>query len=169
LKGAIQSDEMKALITNLRYPEHYLGPDEVTRALEAEVGTLERALAQIRQSASGARGGVLSPSFMPYVAAGIGAGALALLLAARILRKEDDTEIVALPVEGWLFIGSAVVVLAGAFLLMELYGYLLGAGVIVAGFLVLARARLWAIVGTAILFPVALWLLFDRLLGFPLP
>jgi hypothetical protein len=41
--------------------------------------------------------------------------------------------------------------------------------VLVAGFMILARAELRVIVGTAILFPIVLWLLFDKLLGFPLP
>ncbi len=49
LKTAIASPDMRALIKSLKYPEYYLGPDEVTQALRAEAGTLDRAVARIRQ------------------------------------------------------------------------------------------------------------------------
>jgi hypothetical protein len=52
---------------------------------------------------------------------------------------------------------------------MSLFGYLPGAAAIVIGFMGLGRARLRVVVGSAIGLPVALWLLFSRLLGFPLP
>lgn len=45
LARAIQSSEMRTLVRNLRYPEHYLGPEEVTAALEDEAETLARAVA----------------------------------------------------------------------------------------------------------------------------
>jgi hypothetical protein len=65
--------------------------------------------------------------------------------------------------------GTAAAVLAVTFLLMDVFGFLVGATAIVAGFMALARADIKVMVGTAIAFPVALWLLFDKLLGFPLP
>jgi tripartite-type tricarboxylate transporter receptor subunit TctC len=49
LKTAIQSKDMRTLIKSLKYPEYYLGPDEVTQALRAEADTLGRAVARIRQ------------------------------------------------------------------------------------------------------------------------
>jgi hypothetical protein len=110
----------------------------------------------------------LSPAFMPYVAAVLGTASIALLLFTRLARKGTD-EPAPLTKESWFFIGAATVVLAVTFVLMEMFGYLPAAAATVAGFMAMARARLKVIVGTAIAFPVALWLLFDRLLGFPLP
>jgi tripartite-type tricarboxylate transporter receptor subunit TctC len=49
LAQAIQSPEMKALIRNLKYPEYYFGPDDVTKLLENEAVTLERAVARIHR------------------------------------------------------------------------------------------------------------------------
>jgi putative tricarboxylic transport membrane protein len=49
LKRAIQSPEMTALIEHLKYPEYYLGPDEVTQALRDEADTLGRAVARINR------------------------------------------------------------------------------------------------------------------------
>jgi hypothetical protein len=40
---------MQALIEDLKYPEYYLGPDEVTKELEDEAESLARALARINQ------------------------------------------------------------------------------------------------------------------------
>lgn len=117
----------------------------------------------------GAQDGELSPAFMPYVAAVLGTGAAALLLVARLARKPTDDEPAPLQKGSWLFIAAATVVVAVTFLLMEMFGFLVGATVIVAGFMALARANLKIVVGSAISFPVALWLLFDKLLGFPLP
>jgi tripartite-type tricarboxylate transporter receptor subunit TctC len=49
LKSAIEAPDMRALIRSLRYPEYYLGPDELTQALQAEADTLSRAVARIRE------------------------------------------------------------------------------------------------------------------------
>ncbi|MCD6073927.1 MAG: hypothetical protein K0Q70_810 [Rhodospirillales bacterium] len=116
-----------------------------------------------------ARGGDLSPAFMPYVAAAIGTVAAGLLLIVRLMRKDIEDEPNPVPKGSWYFIAVASLVLGVTFLLMDIFGYLLGAAAIVAGFMALARADLKVIVGTAIVFPVSLWLLFDKLLGFPLP
>jgi hypothetical protein len=111
----------------------------------------------------------LSPAFMPYVAAVLGAAALVMLLGARLARRVPDDAPPPLPKESWLFIGAAAVVLAATFVLLDSFGYLAGAAAIVAGFMALARAERKVVVGATIAFPLALWLLFDRLLGFPLP
>jgi tripartite-type tricarboxylate transporter receptor subunit TctC len=175
LELAIGSAPMKALILNLKYPEYYLGPDEVTQALRDEAGMLARAVARINQesgsalAASNASNRELSSSFMPYVAAALGAGALALMLVARLVRSTGGVDPIRLSGESWRYICTAAVVLAASFLLIDRFGYLPGAMAVVAGFMILARAELRVIVGTAILFPIVLWLLFDKLLGFPLP
>lgn len=49
LGRAIQSQEMKTLVRNLKYPEYYFGPDDVTRLLQDEADTLARAVARIQQ------------------------------------------------------------------------------------------------------------------------
>jgi hypothetical protein len=116
-----------------------------------------------------ARSGDLSPAFMPYVAAGLGTGAMALLFVVRLARGRTDDEPAPLPGQSWRFICAAAFVLGVTVVLMDRFGYLVGAAVIVAGFMALARADLKVIVGAAISFPVALWLLFDKALGFPLP
>ncbi len=111
-------------------------------------------------------GGDLSPAFMPYVAAAIGTVAMAWLFVARLMGAADEPA----PLTGgsWAFIGWVVLVLAVTFVLFDRVGYLSGAAFIVAGFMVLARANVRATVAATVAFPTALWLLFDRLLGFPL-
>lgn len=113
--------------------------------------------------------GELSPAFMPYVAAVLGTLAAVLLLVVRLVRGGDDHESAPLTARSGLFIGIATSVLIVTFVLLDFVGYFWGAAFIVAGFMILVRARVRAVVGTALAFPVALWLLFDRLLGFPLP
>lgn len=49
LSTAIQSSEMKTLVQKLKYPEYYFGPDDVTRLLQDEAATFERAAARIRE------------------------------------------------------------------------------------------------------------------------
>lgn len=169
LEKAINSPEMTKLIKNLKLPPYYLGPKEVTAALRKESDTLARAVARINELASSAGTGELPPSFMPYVAAALGTGALALMLIARLVRGRVYGDSASIGGRSWLFIGAAASILAATFVLMEIFGYMVGAAVIVAGFMCLARAKPGVIVGTAIVFPVALWLLFDKLLGFPLP
>jgi len=168
LKQAIQSSEMRTLIENLKFPEHYLGPDDVTRVLRDEADTLERAVVRISQPMSDASGANLSPAFMPYLAAVSGLGALALMFAAGLTRSGRSVP-VQLRRESWVFILAATSVLGMAFMLMNQFGYLFGAAAIVAGFMTLARAGLKTMIATTIVFPLVLWLLFEKLLGFPLP
>ncbi|HEY8521540.1 MAG TPA: tripartite tricarboxylate transporter substrate binding protein [Gammaproteobacteria bacterium] len=47
LEKAIRSPAMRTLLDDLKYPEHYLGPDDVTAALRSEAETLARAVARI--------------------------------------------------------------------------------------------------------------------------
>jgi tripartite-type tricarboxylate transporter receptor subunit TctC len=49
LAQAIRSPEMRALIDSLKYPEYYLGPDDVTRFLQNEADSLAHAVARINQ------------------------------------------------------------------------------------------------------------------------
>lgn len=113
--------------------------------------------------------GDLSPAFMPYVAAMLGTAAMLALLVQRLRRAPDTDEPPPLTRQSFAFLGAAVFVLAAAYLLLEHVGYLAGAALIVAGFMTLARAGVRATLLATLAFPVALWLVFDRLLGFPLP
>ncbi|HEY8521539.1 MAG TPA: tripartite tricarboxylate transporter TctB family protein [Gammaproteobacteria bacterium] len=113
--------------------------------------------------------GDLPPALMPYVAAVLATAAALLLLVARLVRAPETDEPAPLDRASWLFVLAAGAVLAGAFVLMQLLGYLAGAVVLVAGFTALGGASKKATAGLAVLFPLALWLLFDRVLGFPLP
>ena len=110
----------------------------------------------------------LTPAFMPYVAATLGTAAVALLFFTR-LRRADGGDAAPLPGRSWVFIGAVAAIFAAAFVLMDAVGYVAGAAVIVGGFLLMVRANLAVVIGASVLFPVALWLLFDKLLDFPLP
>jgi len=169
LKRAIQSPEMKALIRNLKYPEFYLGPDEVTHALEEEAASLARAVARINEDDAESPVGELSPAFMPYVAAALAGGALLLMLVGRLAGRGRRAESAPFSGASWIFISLSILMLAVTYVLMEKLGYLIGAAAIVAGFMALARAKLSVVIGAAAVFPLVLWLLFDKLLGFPLP
>ena len=48
-RAAIDSPAMLALIQRLKYPEHHLGPEAVTAALEAESVVLRRAVQRVTQ------------------------------------------------------------------------------------------------------------------------
>jgi len=109
----------------------------------------------------------LTPAFMPYVAATLGTAAAVLLFLTRLRR--DDGDAAPLPGGSWVFIGAAAAIFATAFVLMDVVGYVAGAAVIVAGFLLMVRANPTVVIGASVVFPLALWLLFDKLLDFPLP
>jgi tripartite-type tricarboxylate transporter receptor subunit TctC len=167
LGEAIASPPMTALIENLKYPQYYLGPDAVTRALHDEAQSIARAVARIGSTAEPAYD--LSASFMPVVAAALVAGSLLLILIARLGQLDTDTRRRAMPKDSWVFLGSAIAVLAIAFAVMSTFGYLPGAGITVAGFMLLGRAHIRLVVAWAVAFPIVLWLLFSKVLGFPLP
>lgn len=113
--------------------------------------------------------GDLSPAFMPYVAALLATAAMVALLVQRLVRPHGDEEPAPLTRQSFAFVGAAAFVLAGAYLLLERVGYLAGAAFIVAGFMTMARAGVRATLLATLAFPAGLWLVFDRLLGFPLP
>ena len=48
LAEAVRSDEKQALLASLQYPEHYLGPEEVTQALEDEAAMIARAVTRLQ-------------------------------------------------------------------------------------------------------------------------
>lgn len=169
LEQAIASPAMKALIRNLHYPEYYLGPEAVTRSLENEADMLARAVSRIDALAADGSSTELSAQFMPIVAAALGFGAIVLLLVGRLTRQGAPEAEVALPLDCWLFAGVAATIMAVGFGAMAFFGYIVGAAAIVAGFMTLGRASLAVIVGSSIALPVALWLLFSMVLGFPLP
>jgi tripartite-type tricarboxylate transporter receptor subunit TctC len=169
LEEAIAADPMQTLIRNLRYPEYFLGPEEITRALENEAAMLARAVARIDADANGANRGGLSPAFVPIVAAALGLFAIVLMLAQRAGRDTMTLAESAMPRGSWLFIGTASLVMLVGYSAMTLLGYLPGAAAIIFGFMTLGRASSRVIAGCVIVLPVVLWLLFSRLLGFPLP
>lgn len=111
----------------------------------------------------------LSPKFMPYVAAALATAAALHLLVAALLRRNGGGRPAPLTLESLRFACAAAVVLGGSYLLMSRLGYLSGAAALVAGVLVVARAKLVTIVVTAVAAPVALWLAFAWLLATPLP
>jgi hypothetical protein len=106
---------------------------------------------------------------MPYVAAALATVSMGVLFGSRLLRSAPTAEPAPFARSSAAFIAVAVAVLVATFVLLEEGGYLAGAACIVAGFMALARAGWRATVVAAVLFPLALWGLFDRLLGFPLP
>lgn len=169
LMRAIASPAVQTLIANLQYPNYYLDPAGVTAALTAEAGMLQRAIARIEDSASSESNGALSPAFMPIVAATLGGVAVAALLVAGLFAGLAEPGNRRLRRVDWAFVGAASAVMAAAWAVMWLLGYLPGAAVMVGGFMALGHARLRVIIGSAVVLPLVLWLLFAELLGFPLP
>jgi hypothetical protein len=112
--------------------------------------------------------GGLPPSFMPYVAATlVTAAALGWLaeLALRPARLEQPT-----PGRGqWSFVAAVVLLLASSLALMGSLGFVPGGALLVGGTLTLARSRPATIAAFAVATPLALWLVFARLLSIPLP
>lgn len=143
--------------------------DLISAALLVALGLATIFVIIPRYVTGSALGGDLSPAFMPYVAAELATGAAVLLLAGTIRRTADADEPAPLPKGSWIFVATTAGVLAATVALMSYFGYLAGAAAIVAGFMWIARASVRVVAGTAVAFPVVLWLLFDRLLGFPLP
>ena len=169
LQQAIASAPMQTLIRNLKYPEYFLGPEEVTRALEIEAAMLERAVTRIDIIANGNGSTEVSTLFMPIVALFIGFIGTAFLLVALVRNNATERHFWLLAPHSWFFVGLSIAVMLAGFSIMWLFGYLPGAAVIVSGFMILSKARLRYIIGCAIALPGVLWLLFSKLLGFPLP
>jgi hypothetical protein len=110
----------------------------------------------------------LSPRFMPYVAALLATGAALQLLLEALVRRGDAAG-AGFGRGSLRFLGASAAVLGTAYLLMSLAGYLVGGAALVAGMLLLGRAKPATIVVAAVLAPVALWLVFAELLATPLP
>jgi len=174
LERAISSTPMQELIGNLKYPAWYRDSPAITQSLIDESAMLARAVARIEDGFETAQAGDLSPRFMPWVATLLMLTAIVPMLVNRVRRRATGLPSVA-PARGtneriaWRFVATAVVVLLTAFWAMSTLGYIPGAVVIVAGFMALGRASRRAIAICVVAFPVGLWLLFSKLLGFPLP
>ena len=120
--------------------------------------------------AGGGHSSDLSPAFMPYVASGIILVAATVHGLKRLVRAHpDDGEEAPLPAGSFLYLGSIAVTFVAAWIVTANFGYLIGGPVIVAGFMAMARARPIVVAGTAVVFPIAVWLFMEKLLGFPLP
>jgi hypothetical protein len=109
----------------------------------------------------------LPPAFMPYVAAGlVTAAALGWLCSTLRQGGHGDAP---LTFRNLRFLLATLAVLSGACVLMSIAGYIVGGTALVAGMLLVARARPATILVTAISAPAALWALFVQLLATPLP
>jgi hypothetical protein len=117
---------------------------------------------------SGAAANV-SPRFMPYVAAALLTAAALRLLGAALLRGGNGARAASSAPISLRFMAAAAAVLGGSYLAMSVLGYLFGGAVLVAGMLLVARAKPATIVVAAVLAPTVLWLVFARLLATPLP
>jgi hypothetical protein len=144
--------------------------DGLVLALVLLVGSLLTMTVLIpRYVASAALGGGLSPSFMPYVAAGLAAlAALGMLLEG--LRGTDTSAAPARLTRANLgFLALVAAVLGASYVLMTFFGYVAGGVVLMAGLLKLARVAPLQLAIAAVATPVALWLFFVGLLAMPLP
>jgi hypothetical protein len=106
---------------------------------------------------------------MPRVAGSLlGVSLLLLLLGRAAPAAAPATAPPAQPVD-WRFAAGAAALLAGAFALMAVAGYLPGTALAVCGFMLLGRTDWRTALACAALLPAVLWLVFSRLLGYPLP
>jgi len=112
----------------------------------------------------------LPPAFMPYIAAGTLLLVMIIYGGLRLLRRYPDDELAGpIALGSWLYVAAVVATFVATFVVTSMFGYLAGAPLIVAGFMAIARAKPTVVLGTAIAFPVAIWLFMEKLLGFPLP
>jgi len=112
----------------------------------------------------------LTPSFMPYIAAGIITLVMAIFLAMKLLRRApSDDEPNPLPRESWIFIGLVTAVFVATIATLNLFGYVLAGFVVVGSFMALARTRPIPLVVITVCFTVAVWLFVERFMGIPLP
>ncbi len=110
--------------------------------------------------------GGLAPAFMPYVAAALATlAAFGLLLEGR-REGSDDARLTAANLK---FLGASAAVLGASYLLMSVFGYVIGGAALIAGLLKLAGVKPLPIAIAAIAAPVGLWLFFVALLAMPLP
>lgn len=120
--------------------------------------------------AAGSGDGSLPPAFMPYVAAAIITLMGATLFVQRILQTSSAVDEPAPLVPGSaLYIASITGIFIASFVVMKSFGYLYGAPIMVAGFMAITRTGWKAVISIAIVLPIVLWLLMEKLLKFPLP
>ena len=110
----------------------------------------------------------LSPRFFPYLCVGAITVLGALLFINRLLSQVDTRRIEF----GRRHLGRLLLLtglMAGSLALIQWFGYLAGAALLVAAFmLAMGERRPSRILPTATLWPLALWLLFKLALGAPL-
>jgi hypothetical protein len=112
----------------------------------------------------------LSPAFMPYVAAGIITTVMAILVVAKLTRRTpQDDEPTPMSPAAWLFIGLVAAIFAATYVVMSLFGFVLGGLVVVGSFMALARTRPIPLVVITVGFTVVVWLFVEKLMGIPLP
>ena len=128
-------------------------------------GLLTIAVVIPRYVADAPLSGGLSPAFMPYVAAGLAT----LAGFGMLLESKRARGAAASPRRSATFLFSSAAVLTASYVLMTLFGYLVGGAVLVAGLLKLARVKPVPLAIAAVAAPVALWLFFVALLATPLP
>jgi hypothetical protein len=145
------------------------GADLITAALFVVLGAVTIFVGIPLYVAGDAADGDLSPAFMPYVAVFLATGAMGLLFITRLLDRCADAGEPPLSPRASAFMGLSTAVLVASFALMEAFGYLAGAAMLVAGCLLIVRTDIKIALGAAAALPLALWLLFDKALDFPLP
>lgn len=107
----------------------------------------------------------------PLITAGAGTVLAALLVLRSLLAGGGEGKEEA-PLEGrnWAFLAGAAAGLAAAFALFAFGGFWFGAPFTIAVFmLAMGERRPVALVATAALVPLAIWLVFWKMLGFTLP
>ncbi|PCC98159.1 tripartite tricarboxylate transporter TctB family protein [Halopseudomonas pelagia] len=111
----------------------------------------------------------LSPQFFPYLCLGAITALGALLFFSRLRNSEMEQNRIDLSRSTLLPLLLFMGVMALGLLLMSLVGYLVGAMVLVAAFmLAMGERRISWIVPTAVIWPLLMWLLFGVVLGTPL-
>lgn len=108
----------------------------------------------------------------PYLTAGLATALAALLFVRRLFFAREAAEDGAVPIPGrsWAFLAIAAAVLAATVILLDSVGILAGGPFAIAVFMVMmGERRPLAIVSTALLAPLGVWLFFWKLLEFPLP
>jgi hypothetical protein len=144
--------------------------DKVIVAVALVAGGLLTCAVLIPRYVAGAPlSGGLSPAFMPYVAAGLATlSGLGVLLEG--MRKSDaSADNSRLTRANLRFLGASAAVFGASYVLMALFGYVIGGVVLMAGLLKLARVKPVRIAIAAVAAPIALWLFFVGLLAMPLP
>lgn len=112
----------------------------------------------------------LSPRFFPYTCSVAITALGAILVFTRITSSGVTDAMSPLSVKAAGRLLLVAVLLAAGLLVMTIWGYLPGAMLMMAAFMVLMGERRphW-IIPTAVGWPIVLWLLFEKLLETPLP